>query len=360
MAITSAPPPLAAKLTGYKADLAHCSVSGLSSGAFMTVQLHLAHSSMFSGAGIIAGGPYRCAESFRGASAIPEDAYVQTACFVCMSPLTPQVGPNPEQLVELARQTAGDKLIDPLHHLAGDRIYIFTGSEDKVVNSSVVQTTRRFYELLGVPARHIQFVDNVPAGHAILTTNLEDNPLGANRPPYVSRWPGTRMQSWDILEHIYGRLKPPAERLSGRLIRFDQREFFDDESRASMSAYGYAYVPKAVEEGARCRIHVVLHGCKQGYNYVDLVNGRPDRANDPPYGDRYVTRTGYNEMADTNNIVVLYPQAEGIDDGSTQNPEGCWDWWGYSSASATYPDYYSQQAIQIRAIHAMLQRLGRQ
>ena len=70
--------------------------------------------------------------------------------------------------------------------------------------------------------------------------------------------------------------------------------------------------------------------------------------------------TGYNEMADTNNIVVLYPQAEGIDDGATQNPEGCWDWWGYSSDSASHPDYYSKQAIQIRAIHAMLQRLGGQ
>jgi poly(3-hydroxybutyrate) depolymerase len=357
MAITSTPP-LAAKLTGYKADLAQCSVSGLSSGAFMAVQLHVAHSAMFVGAGIVAGGPYRGAESFRAASAIAEDAYIQTACFVCMSPLTPQVGPNPEQLVALARQTAGDKLIDPLQHLAGDRIYIFTGSEDKVVDSSVVQATRRFYELLGVPPGNILFVDKVPAGHAILTTNLEDNPLGANRPPYVNRWPGKRMQSWDILEHIHGPLNPPSERLGGRLLRFDQREFFDGASRASMSAYGYVYVPKAVEEGARCRVHVALHGCKQGYNYVNLVNGRPDLANDPPYGDRYFTSTGYNEMADTNHIVVLYPQAEGIDDGNTQNPEGCWDWWGYSSTDAAHPDYYSKQAIQIGAIHAMLQRLG--
>ena len=55
---------------------------------------------------------------------------------------------------------------------------------------------------------------------------------------------------------------------------------------------------------------------------------------------------------------MLYPQVEGIDDGRTQNPEGCWDWWGYSCPDADAPDYYSQNAIQIRAIHAMLQRLG--
>jgi len=63
-------------------------------------------------------------------------------------------------------------------------------------------------------------------------------------------------------------------------------------------------------------------------------------------------------MADTNGIVVLYPQAEGTDNGFTQNPEGCWDWWGYSSTDVDHPDYYSQHAIQIRAIHRMLLRLG--
>ena len=51
----SSEPPLAAKLTGYKADLTQCSVSGLSSGAFMTVQLHVAHSAMGAGAGSIVG-----------------------------------------------------------------------------------------------------------------------------------------------------------------------------------------------------------------------------------------------------------------------------------------------------------------
>ena len=65
-------------------------------------------------------------------------------------------------------------------------------------------------------------------------------------------------------------------------------------------------------------------------------------------------------MADSNNIVVLYPQVEGIDDGFTQNPDGCWDWWGYSSRGAEVPDYFSQRAIQIRAIHSMLLRLGGQ
>ncbi|HVZ35163.1 MAG TPA: hypothetical protein VG963_22205, partial [Polyangiaceae bacterium] len=320
VAITNAELPRAAQLPGLGADLEQCSVSGLSSGAFMTVQLHLAHSSMFVGAGIIAGGPYRCAESFRDAAPIAEDANVQTACFVCMSPLTPELGPKPERLAQLARETARDELIDPVRHLAGQRLYMFTGTKDRVVYSSIVAATRRFYELLGVPSAQIRYVSDVPAGHAILTNDIADNPTDANRPPYINRWDSPRMQSWDILEHIYGQLNAPTERLTGRLLRFDQREFLGGSQRSSMSAYGYAYVPRAVEEGARCRVHVVLHGCKQGVSYVNVAAGRPDLANHAPFGDRYVAHTGYNEIADTNQIVILYPQVEGVDDGRVQNP----------------------------------------
>src|SRR5688572_12248752 len=124
MADSDAPP--AAPLPAFGADLTQCSVSGLSSGRFMAARLHLPTSSLFVGAGIIAGGPYRCAETFRGASFIAEDACVQNALFVCMNPLIPQAGPDAERLVAVARQTARDRLIDPVEHLADDRLYIFT------------------------------------------------------------------------------------------------------------------------------------------------------------------------------------------------------------------------------------------
>src|SRR4051812_15505839 len=101
-------------LPALGADLTQCSVSGLSSGAFMTVQLHLAHSSMFVGAGVVAGGPYRCVESFPTASAITEDAWVQNAYFICMNPMIPEAGPKVPRLLEIARQTAADGMIDPL------------------------------------------------------------------------------------------------------------------------------------------------------------------------------------------------------------------------------------------------------
>jgi len=344
------------QLDRYNARRGESSISGLSSGAFMTVQMHLAHSASFVGAGVIAGGPFRCAETFRGSAFLAEDAYELSALYICMNPLVPKVGPNAQRLAVLARETAAAGEIDPVENLAKHRLYIFTGSKDTVVYSAVVAGTRRFYELLGVPSEHIAYRDDVPAGHSIITDNPEDPPLEMNEPPYINN--GGFMQSHDILRHIHGPLKPPAERLSGRLLRFDQTEFFGDSPRASMSEFGYVYVPRSVEEGAPARVHIAMHGCKQGYGYVNFVNGRPDIHNVPTFGNRYMTTTGYNEIADSNDIIVLYPQAQGTDDALTQNPDGCWDWWGYTSADPQRPDYYSKRAIQIQAIHAMLRRLG--
>lgn len=49
---------------GASTDLA--TVSGLSSGGYMAVQLHVIYSNLFKGAGIVAGGPYYCAEDNLG------------------------------------------------------------------------------------------------------------------------------------------------------------------------------------------------------------------------------------------------------------------------------------------------------
>jgi hypothetical protein len=346
-----------AKLRKYNVQQGQSSISGLSSGAFMTVQMHLAHSASFVGAGIIAGGPYRCAESYRAEAMEKEDSNVLNSLFICMSPLIPETTPKAEQLAKLAVETAREGKIDPVENLADHRLYIFTGSDDRVVFSDVVLRTRQFYELLGVPQKNISYHDNVPAGHSIITDNPEDSPLAANHPPFINR--GGFMQSHDIMRHIYPDLKPPAKKMNGSLVRFDQREFFNHEERASMSRFGYAYIPDSVKKnGTPARVHIVLHGCKQGYNYIQYANGKPDVQNCPPYGNRYFTTTGYNNIAETNNIIVLYPQVEGTDDGVTQNPEGCWDWWGYSCLDPEHPDYYTKNAIQVKAIHSMLECLG--
>jgi poly(3-hydroxybutyrate) depolymerase len=108
-----------------------------------------------------------------------------------------------------------------------------------------------------------------------------------------------------------------------------------------MSQYGYIYVPKSCETKT-CKVHLVFHGCLQGATEI---------------GDEYYRTTGYNELADTNNIIVLYPQAK-RSKPVPLNPQGCWDWWGYSSNDTEDPDFYKQTAIQISVVKKMLDRLA--
>jgi poly(3-hydroxybutyrate) depolymerase len=44
----------------FERFIGQCTVSGVSSGAAMAIQFHVAHSSLVSGAGIVAGPPYWC------------------------------------------------------------------------------------------------------------------------------------------------------------------------------------------------------------------------------------------------------------------------------------------------------------
>ncbi|WP_235580933.1 hypothetical protein [Pseudorhodoferax sp. Leaf265] len=44
-------------------------------------------------------------------------------------------------------------------------------------------------------------------------------------------------------------------------------------------------------------------------------------------GRTVVDGGGFNRWADTNRLIVLYPQVA-RSGASPFNPKGCWDWWG--------------------------------
>jgi hypothetical protein len=67
------------------------------------------------------------------------------------------------------------------------------------------------------------------------------------------------------------------------------------------------------------------------------------------YGTTFVRHARYVGWADTNKIVVLFPQAVSI---PGLNPYGCWDWWGYTDEI-----YASTRGVQISAIRAMVDQI---
>ena len=62
-------------------------------------------------------------------------------------------------------------------------------------------------------------------------------------------------------------------------------------------------------------------------------------------GDRFARQVGLNEWAESNRIVVVYPQLE----KSLFNPKGCWDWWGYSGE-----DYDQRSGSQVSGVAALI------
>lgn len=317
------------KLPPMNADLSRTSVSGISSGGFMAAQIATAYSSEIMGVGIIAAGPFYCA----GSNDSPE--FLTNAMAFCMKPVTASVGPSGLEAFREAEQLAADGKIDPVEGLRRQRVYIFSGLKDMTVKTVVVDQTAAFYQAARVPASQVKYERHPDAAHAIVTANPDDLPCGAEQPPYINNC--GFFQSHVLLRHIYPdrQAAPSAGALQGRLLKFDQGEFLIGK-RSSMDKDAWVYLPASCQR-QRCAVHVAFHGCRQGRSEI---------------GDLFYDDTGYNEFADANGIIVLYPQVHAAD--LPPNPRGCWDFWGYSDRSA----FYTRAAPQMQAVMAMVQRLG--
>jgi hypothetical protein len=99
-------------------------VSGLSSGAYMAVQMQVAHSASINGSAIFAGGPYYCAESD-----------LRIAETRCMRNFRDHTGTSVARLVKYTNDASVVGTIDNTAHLKSARAYVFSGTLDTVVDS---------------------------------------------------------------------------------------------------------------------------------------------------------------------------------------------------------------------------------
>ncbi|MET9628349.1 PHB depolymerase family esterase [Lentzea sp. NPDC006480] len=294
ISMAAVPAPQPGSLARY--DITGTYVSGLSSGGFLANQLHVAYSSIFQGAGIFSAGAYDCAQNS-----------VNTAQFACMD--TFQARKTPAQLEELTRSRATQGTVDPPQNLSGDPVWLFHGTADETVDPAVNDDLATYYRDFGARAA---YNNTSAAGHAWVSP-IGPNSCGSTSSPYVNNC-GTADPVKEMLGHLFGQVNPAASTLSGKFVQFDQSGYVPGGNAAavSMGREGFAYVPRACESGP-CKLMVTLHGC---YQYYGLV------------GNALMDKGYLNEYADTNNMIVLYPQATTM----TGNPRGCWDWWGYQSA----------------------------
>jgi len=291
-------------------------VSGISSGGYAAVQSHVALSSTISGAAAIAGGPYHCAEGS-----------VMKALGQCISSSDIDVAP----LIEAARAAASEGTIDPVASLADDRVWLFHSKNDPVVSAAVTGALADFYAGF-VPQEAIAFVNDIPVTHGWPTRDqgVACDEMGGdfiNACDYDA--------AGEILQHLYGSLNPPVNAREDGLQVLDQASVVPGGGYFAES--GFAYVPESCSDNVgACRLHIAFHGCRQGKEFIE---------------DSFARMSGLNEWGESNRIVVLYPQV----DKSMMNPQGCWDWWGYTGA-----DYDQRSGKQIAGVAALIAAWSKQ
>ena len=295
-------------------------VSGVSSGGYMATQYQVAYAKDVAGAGIIAAGPWFCAQGS-----------LMRALDECMK--GGAIGPDVAPLVAAVRASAKAGHIDDPSWLVPDRVFLFHGSRDETVGAAVVDSLIRFYRAF-VPPERIRYETSIAAVHGFPARG-RGGACDTAAPPWINDcdYDG----AGELLKHLYGELREPAGKLPGQLLAFDQGRYEIGGMLASLEDSGWLYVPKDCAAGSPCRIHVAFHGCRQGSDFV---------------GAAFARDAGYNRWADANHIVVLYPQIAKSWFWPF-NPQGCWDWWGYSG-----PNYATRNGSQLTSIRRMLQALG--
>ena len=162
-------------LPSFNVDTSQISVSGLSSGGYMAVQFDVAFSSVLRGAGIIAGGPYYCAQ---GSATI---ATTTCSCFFgCFAPGSTDVG----ALIAVTDRNAARGAIDATANLARQRLWLFSGTSDTIVPQRLMNDLLAYYRhFLG--AANIAYKNDIAAEHA-MPTDFFGNPCGILNDPYIN------------------------------------------------------------------------------------------------------------------------------------------------------------------------------
>lgn len=288
-------------------------VSGFSSGGFMTAQFHVAYSSYIDAVAIFAGGPFYCSQGR------------QTTAFGACNTQPTLI--NSKSVLDFAYEQSDAGTIDSLAGLKDDKVWIFSGLKDTVVIQGVVNETLNFYQEFLDPSQiMVNFTSE--AAHT-WPTDFYGNACTFLGPPAVNNC--NYDAAGQFLEFFYGPLVSRGTFNVSNLKTFDQVPYTHG---AGMDSVGYVYIPTGCRSST-CRVHVCFHGCLQSVSNI---------------GTEFVANTGLNQWAETNSIVVIYPQAA---NEQSFNGGGCWDFWGY-----TGPDFWSLTGKQLSGIWRMAQNVS--
>ncbi|QNI04499.1 alpha/beta fold hydrolase [Halomonas sp. SH5A2] len=319
--VQAAPEPLAA----LGADKNAVSVVGISSGGYMATQLAVAFPERFSAVGVLAAGPWGCAEGS-----------LSRALSTCMT--TSGGEPSLDRLENRRRRYESAGLVGPRETLSQLRVFLWHGEDDDVVDPDLGELLAAQWQRWLANAEQLRAVWREEIGHGWPISLDDDAP-----PPQAlgdcQQGGGSYLLACDddVAGEMLRFLYPEREENDagqGQLSAFDQSDF----AVTGMADSGFVYIPDGCEGGG-CQVTLALHGCQM---------------NEDAIGDTFVRHSGLNEWAALHQQIVLYPQAK----SSMMNPQGCWDWWGYAERSSLLaPSHDTREGVQAKALVAMLERL---
>ncbi len=306
-----------------KVNTNNISLSGLSSGGYMATQYHLSHADKVVGVGVIGAGAYYCA---RGS--------LTTALQECVNK-SPES--YPDSLFSLYSEINTPENLASMADIKDTKVWLLHGALDtriiRDVNNALVNQYKAW-----LPNESLKVIRDKAFAH-LMPTDSHGSDCTLSESPFIGNC--NFDAAGELLTFIFGDLESKVDKTElsklGELIEFEQSSLTTIDG-TGLHERGYAFLPKSCKDGEQCSIHVSFHGCNQSIDFV---------------GNEYAKHSGLNEWAAANNMIVLYPQVQ-KSNMFPINPQGCWDWWGY-----TDENYANQDGPQIKAVNAMINNVAR-
>ena len=310
--------PAAASANGGVKSYPRHSVSGQSAGGSAAVQHLVAFSSLVDGAAVAAGSPYGC-----GSLARPD--------YTCMYGTGMSIR-NANQYLE---QRAAEGKIDDPKNLKRTPVILFSGSSDSMVYTKVmIEVQKQLQSYVDEDKLHTNF--DTTAGHV---WSIDHGACVCGVCPYGGLGNFQCCQannceydlSGEFMRATYGMHVKPRATASPKLYWINQWDYWTagpPKLTATVMEWLVAYVPDSCKAApSQCKLHINYHGCSK-----------------PEWHERIAWATGLdlNEYAEANDMIVLYPQAQ----GSRSSGEGCWNWEAYGDD----PDFDTREGKEMSMV----------
>lgn len=378
-------------------------ISGISSGGFMAEQMAVAHSEHFSGVATIAGGYYYCAgthfdkqKRLYGTSTLvnyrtntpvffkslfrPFSAFFMNveewvtpafanplyrALTVCLN--NPSLSRLPNRILgsmyfDIVDMAARGQ-IDPLENLTQQRVLIYQGQKDSVVNPAMAQQLKHFRTYFN--SSSIEVIEAAQAAHNFPSSNVNGIGCDEQRPPYVGNC------QFSMSQKIVDYLMPSVTQQRKGHIRVFTLNQTTQFTPPSIAPYGYLVANDwCLKSPERCEMHVALHGCQMS-DYFDpeiqknfeqnvLIKGvthTPDNSKRAKgmWLRQFIELGGWKEAIQAKPIMIVFPQTQISEINYPFNPSGCWDWYGW-----TGPEYATKSGVETQWLFDFIKQVSKQ